>query len=100
MGSLGTCLHLDCNAMGDAAKTTPCIPSTTAEHALLSLLIIQIFPPHQIYMAIDNPSLVLSVFCLTNSYHLWNYVRAADDVSHAEMLPCKSCWYFSLLYKF
>jgi len=28
MGSLGTRLHQDCNAMGDAAKIAPCVPST------------------------------------------------------------------------
>jgi hypothetical protein len=41
MGSLGTPLHRDCNAMGDAAKISPRVPSTCAQNAILSLLIIQ-----------------------------------------------------------
>jgi len=41
MGSLGTCLHRDFNAMGDAKKISPRVPSTCAQNAILSLLIIQ-----------------------------------------------------------
>ena len=41
MGSLGMPLHRDCNAMGDAAKISPRVPSTCAQNAFLSLLIIQ-----------------------------------------------------------
>jgi hypothetical protein len=41
MGSLGTYLHRDCNAMGDAAKISPRVPSTCEENAILSLLIIK-----------------------------------------------------------
>ena len=131
MGWLGTRLHRDCNAMGDAAKISPRIPSTCAQNAILSLLIIQdckamgdaakisprvpstcaqnailslliihIIPCRQIYVAIDNPSLVLSVSCLTTSSYLWNYVCAADDVSHAENSQSNSCQCFSHLYKF
>jgi len=37
MGSLGTRLHQDCNAMGDTAKTSPRVPSTCAQNAILSL---------------------------------------------------------------
>jgi len=85
MGSLGTCLLEDCNAMGDAAniscvpstcvhngihflliipdcklmgdaaKTSPRVPSTCAHNAILSFLIIYIIPSRQIYVAIDNP---------------------------------------------
>jgi len=40
MGSLGTRLHWDCNTMGDAAKISPRVPSTCAQNAILSLLII------------------------------------------------------------
>jgi len=59
----------DCKAMSDAAKISPRVPSTCAHNAILSLLIIHIIPTHQIYVAIDNPLLVLSVCCLTtNSY--------------------------------
>jgi hypothetical protein len=88
-----------CKAMGDAAKISACVPSTCAQNAILSVLIIHIMPSCQIYVAIDNPSLVLSVSCLNSSY-LWNYVRAADNISHAENLPRNSCWCFFHLYKF
>jgi len=100
MGSLGMFLHWDCNAMGDAAKTSPRVPSTCAQNAILSLLIIDIIPSRQIYVAIDNLSLVPSVSCHTTSSYLRNYVRAANDVSNAEILEsnCRRC--FSQLYKF
>ena len=65
-----------------------------------SLLIIHIIPSRQIYVAIDNPSLVPSVYCLTSSSYLWNYVRAADNISHAENLQSNGCRCFSHLYKF
>jgi hypothetical protein len=100
MGSLGTRLHQDCNAKGDAAKTSPRVPSTCAQHAILFLLIIHIIPSRQIYVAIDNPSRVPSDTCLTTSSHLWNYVRAADVVSQAENLQSNCCQCFSHFYKF
>jgi hypothetical protein len=131
MGSLGTRLHRDCNAMGDAAKISPRVPSTCAQNAILtlltvwyckamgdavnisphvpstcaqnatlSLLIIHIIPSRQIYVALDNPSLVLSVSCLRISSYLWNYVCAADDVSHAENLQSNGCQCVFHLYKF
>jgi len=131
MGSLGTRLHRDCNAMGDAAKISPrvpstcaqnailslliiwdCkamgdaakisprVPSTCAQHAILSFLIIHIIPSRQIYVAIDNPLLVPSVSCLGTSSYVWNYVHAADDVSHAENLQSNGCLCFSHVYKF
>jgi len=90
----------DWNAMGDAAKISPCVPSTCAQNAILSLLIIHIIPSRQGYMAIDNPSLVLSVSCLTTGSYLWNYLRATDDVSHAVTWQSKGCQCFSHLYKF
>jgi len=99
MGLLGTRLHWDCNVMGDAVKTTPRIPSTCAQNAILSLLIIHIIPSRQIYAAIDNPSLFLSISCLTTSSYLWNYVCAADDVTHAENLQSNSYWCFPHWYK-
>ena len=130
MGSLGTRLHQDCNAMGDAAKISPRVPSTCAQNAILSLLIIldckamgdaakisplvssicaqhsilsfliiHIIPSCQIYVAIDNPSLVPSVSCLTTSSYLWNDVRAADYISHAENLQSNGCECVSHLYK-
>ena len=100
MNSLGMRLHRDSNAIGDVPKISPRVPSTCAQNAILSLLIIHIIPSCQIYVAIDNPSLVLSVSCITTSCYLWNYVRAADDVSHAENLPSNGCRCFSHLYKF
>jgi len=131
MDSLGTRLHQDCNAMGDAAKISPPVrstcaqnaplsllitrdctamgdtgnisprfPSTCAQNAILSLLIIHIIPHHQIYVAIGNPSFVPSVSCLTTSSYLWNDVRAADNISHAEIFQGNGCRCFSHLYKF
>jgi hypothetical protein len=81
-------------------KTSPHDPSTCAQNAIFSLLIILNIPSFQINVAIDNPSHVPSVSRLTTSSYLWNYVRAANNVSHAENLQSNSCWYFSHLYKF
>ena len=89
----------DCKAMGDAAKISPRVPSHCPQNAILSLLIIHIIPSRQIYVAIDNPSLVPFVSCLTTSSYLWNYVRAADDVSHSANLENSGCRYFSHVYK-
>jgi len=86
--------------MGDAAKISPRIPSTYAQYAILCLLIIHIIPSRQIYVAIDNPSFIPSVSCLTISSYHWNEVRAADNISHAENLQSNSCRCFSHLYKF
>jgi len=95
MGSLGRRLHRDCNAMGDAVNISPRVPSTCAQNAILSVLIIHIIPSRQIYLAIDNPSLVPSVCCLTTSSYLWNYMCAADNISHAENLQSNGCRCFS-----
>jgi len=131
MGSLGTHLHWDCNAMGDTAKISRCIPSTSMQNALLSLLIIRdckamgdaakisphipstcaqnailssliihIIPSRQIYVAIDNPSLIPFVSCLTTSSYLWSDVRAANNISHAEDMQSNCCRWCSYLYKF
>jgi len=86
--------------MVDAAKISPRIPSTCAQNAILSLLSIHIIPSRRIYVAIDNPSHVPSVSCLSTSSYIWNYVRAADDVSHTENLQSNGCRCFSHLYKF
>jgi hypothetical protein len=119
MGSLGTRLHRDCNAMGDAAKISsripsscailyspimrdckamgdvakisPRVPSTCAQNAILSLLIIHSIPSCQIYIAIDNPSFVPSLSCLTTTSYLRNDVRAADNIIHAENLQSNRC---------
>jgi len=84
-------------AMGDAAKISPHVPSTCAQNAILSLLIIHIIPSRQIYV---NPLLVASISGLTISSYFLNYVRATDDVSHAESLQRNGCQCFSHLYKF
>jgi len=70
--------------MGDTAKASPCIVSTGAQNAILSLLIIHFIPCRQMHVAIDNAALIPSVLCLTTSSYLWNYVRAANDISQAE----------------
>ena len=100
MGSFGTHLHRECNAICDAAKTSPHVPSTCVQNPILSLLIIHIIPSRQIYVAIDNPSLVPSVSYPATSSYLWIYMCAAYDVSHAENLQSSCCWCFSPLYKF
>ena len=100
MGSLDARLHRDCNGMGDAANLSPRVPSTCAQNAILSFLIIHLIPSRKIYVAINNPSLVPSVFCLTTSSYLWNYVRAADNTFYAENLQSNCCRCFSDLYKF
>jgi len=99
MGSLGTRWHRDINAKGDAAKTSPRVLSTYALNAILSPLIIHIIPSRRIYVAIANPLLVPSISCRFTSSYLWNYVRAADDVSHAENFPSNCCRHCSHLYK-
>jgi len=100
MGSLGMCLHRDCNVMGNTVKISPHISSTCTQNAILPLLIIHIIPSRQIYGAIANALLVPSVSCLTTSSHHWNYVCAADNVSHTENLQSNSYRCFSHLYKF
>jgi len=100
MGSLGTPLHRDCNAMGDAAKPSPSVPSACAQDAILSLLIIHTIPSCQIYVANDNPSLIPSVSCLTPRHYLWNYVHAANNVSYAWNFQSNRGWCFSHLYTF
>jgi hypothetical protein len=100
MGSLGTPMHLDCYATGDVAKISPHVPSTCAQNAIFSLLIIHSIQSRQIYVAIDNPSLFPSITCLTTSSYLWNYMGASDDVSDTENLQSNGCRGFSQLYKF
>jgi hypothetical protein len=41
MGSFGTHLYRDCNAISDAAKISPRVSSTCAQNAILSVLIIR-----------------------------------------------------------
>jgi len=85
--------------MGEAAKISPRVLSACAQNPILSLLIIHIIPSRQIYVAIDNPSLIPSVSCLTTSSHLWNDVHAADNISHSENLRSNGCRCFSHLYQ-
>jgi hypothetical protein len=89
-----------CKVMGDAANISPHVSSTCVQNAILSLLIIHIIPSRQIYVAIDNPSFIPSVSCLTTSSYLWNDVRTADNISHAGNLQSNGCQCFSHLYKF
>ena len=77
--------------MGDSANISPRVPSTCAENAILSLLIIHIIPCRQIYVAIDNPSFILSVSRLISSSYFCNDVRPADNISHAENLQSNGC---------
>jgi len=86
--------------MGDAAKISPRVPSSCGQNAILSLLIIHIIRSRKIYVAIDNPSFVPSVSCLTISSYLWNDVTAADNISKAENVQSNGWWYLSHLYKF
>jgi hypothetical protein len=74
--------------MGDAGNISPRIPSACAQNAILSLLIIHIILRRQIYVAIDNPSFIPSVSCITTRSYLSNAVRTANNISHAE--SCKA----------
>jgi len=67
---------------------------------MLSLLFTHIITSHQIYVAIDNALLVLSISCLTTSSYLWHSLHRGYDVTHADNLQCNSCLYFSHLYTF
>jgi hypothetical protein len=100
MGSLGTRLHRDCNAMGDAAKTSPHVPSTWVQNAILALQSVHSIPNFLICMATNHPLLVTSVSCPTTGTYLWNFVCAADNVSYAENLQINCCQCFAHLYTF
>jgi hypothetical protein len=91
MWLLGTCLQWNCNAMGDTAKIPLHILSICTQNAMLSLPNIHIIPSCQTYVAIDNPSLVPFVFCVTTWSYLWNYVCAANNVSHADDWQSNGC---------
>jgi len=100
LGTLGTRLHRNCNAMGQAANISPRFPSTSTPNGILYLLNMHIIPGRQIYVSIENPSLVPSVSSLTTSSYLCKYVRAADNTAHAENLQSNGWWCFSHLYIF
>jgi len=72
MGSLGIRLHRDCNTIGNTVKISSHVPSTSAQNAILSFLIVHIILSRQIYESIDNSSLITSVSCLATSSYLWN----------------------------
>jgi hypothetical protein len=86
--------------MIDVANMSPRVPSSWVQNALSSLLIIHIIPSLQILVAIDNPSLVPTISCLTTSNYLWNYMRTADNVSDTENLQRNGCRCLSHLDKF
>jgi hypothetical protein len=90
----------DWKAMGDAPKISPHVPSTCVQNAILSFLIIHIIPSRQIYVAIDNLTFGLSVSSLTISSYLWNYMRTADEVSHAENIQSNGCRCYDYLNPF
>jgi len=95
MGWLGMRLNQDCNAMGNAANISPRVPSTWAHHPIFPLFSIPIISSYKIYVAINNPSLVASITCLTTSCYLWNYVCAADNISYADNLQSKGYRFFA-----
>jgi hypothetical protein len=85
----------DSKVMGDAAKISPRIPSTCAQNTILSVLIIHIIRSCQISVAIDNPSLIPSVSCLTTSSYLWNDVCVASVSNGSSFGPggyYRSAW--------
>jgi hypothetical protein len=90
----------DCKTMGDSGNISPHVPSTCAYNAILSVCIIHLIPHRRRDVAIDNPSFVLSVSCRTNDSHLWNDMRTADIISHAETLQNNSCQCFGHWKKF
>jgi hypothetical protein len=77
--------------MGDAAKISLRIPSTSSQIAILSLQIIHTIPTSQIYVAMDNPSLFPSTSHLDSSSYFWNDVCAADNVLQTEILQTNWC---------
>jgi hypothetical protein len=100
MGLLGTHLHWHCNSMGGSAKISPPVLSHGAQNEIISVLIIHTVRSHQISVAIDNQELVPSISSCTTHSDLWNYVFAANIISHAETLQSNGCWCFSYLNTF
>jgi len=92
--------------MGDAAKTSPRAPSSSAQNAILSLLIIHIIPSRQIYVAMDDPLLVPSISCHTTisemyfsqwkppevSERMWSVNLDASISGEYQTLGGHSCW--------
>jgi len=85
--------------MGDVSNISPRVPSTCAQYAIVSLLIIHIIPIRQIYVAIDIPSFVPCVSCLTTCSYFCNHMHVADNISHAENLQSNGSRCFGHLYK-
>ena len=94
------CLYQDQNEMGNAAIISHCVPSSCVYNAMLSTQTFQVIPSRQMYVAIDNPSLIPSFRCLTTSTYWANYLCTAGDVSHVEQLQSNDCQCFSQLNKF
>jgi len=97
IGLLGMRMYCNCNVIGNAAKMTARIPFICAPNVILFLVTEHIIPGCQIYVAVENPSLVLSDSCRTTCSYHWNSVRTDDIISHAENLKSNSCWCFSHL---
>jgi len=79
------------NVMGDAAESSPHVPSTCVHNTIRSLLIVHIIRSRQIYVAVDNPSLPPSMSCLITGNDPCNYVPAANNVSHADISQSNDC---------
>ena len=86
--------------MGDATKISRRVPSICPYNSILSLPIVHIIPRRQIYVAIDNPSLLPSLSYPATSTYPWNEVRTADNISHADDFQSNGCRCISHLYKF
>jgi hypothetical protein len=100
MSSFSTSLLPLCNTMANTARLFPRVPSTHAQNAILSLRIIHIIPSRQIYVAIDNPTLIPSISRFTTICFPQNYASGANNVSHVENMPHNSCLCFFHRYKF
>jgi hypothetical protein len=94
MGSFATRWPWDLNVIVDTVKISRRIPSTCAQNVILCKLIISIIPSSPIYIAIDNTARVPSVTCFTTCSDLWNYLQAADNLSHAESVQSYGCQCF------
>jgi hypothetical protein len=86
--------------MSNDVKSSPYVPSTCVQNGMLYLQFKHIISSRQIYVAIDNPLLVLTVSCLTTSSYIWHSLHTANDITHAEDLQRNCCLCFSHFYTF
>jgi len=104
MGLLYMPCHWDCNAMDNTAKISPPLPSTCAHNAIPSGIIRHMIWSHQFNVAIDNPSLILSISFVTSSCCHWNYVYPTQQTCKATavgaFLPCTKFQTGSMLPEF